>query len=139
MKELDNFIVGLTDHELAIFFAYRYEGFLKKSKIKIENEIKNRDLSSEKLKSLSKIKLNNELHKETKCCPRCGSKKLFMETDYREVPVSEFSSAEVATDSNRCRLCGYNPNKSNPKNFTERIRKVFKKTKMSRINKWNEL
>ena len=139
MKELDNFISGLTDHEIAVFFAYRYEGFLKKSKLKIENEIKNRNLSSEKLKSLSNIKLNKVLLKETRCCPRCGSEKLFMETDYKEVPVSEFSSAEVATDSYRCRLCGYNPDKSNPKNFANRILKVFKKTKMSRINKWNEL
>ncbi len=139
MKELDNFILGLSDHELAIFFGYRYGGFLNRSKLKIENEIKKRNLSSEKLKSLSNIKLNNDLTKETKCCPRCGSEKLFMETDYNEVPVSEFSSAEVATDSYRCRLCGYNHDKSKPENFAERIRQAFKRTRMRRINKWNEI
>ena len=139
MKELDNFLDSLSDHELAIFFGYRYEGFLKKSKLKIENEIKKRNLSSEKLNSLLNIKLNKELPKESNCCPRCGSEKLFIETDYKEIPVSEFSSAEIATDYYRCRLCGYCPDKSNPKNFTEKIRKAFKKTRMLRINKWNEI
>ncbi len=127
MSELDNFISSLSDHELAIFFGYRYDRFLDKSKEKIDKEIKKRNLSSEKLKSLLDTKLNNESIKDIRNCPRCGSNKLFIETDYKEIPISEFSSAEVAMDSYRCRLCGYNANKQTPKNFLERIKRIFKK------------
>lgn len=139
MNELDDFINSLTDHELAIFFGYRYKRFLDKSKMKIDKEIKMRNLSSEKLESLLNIKLNEDVQKDNRSCPRCGSDKLFIETDYKEIPVSEFTSAELALDSFRCRLCGYNPDKSNPKNFIERIKRIYKKTRTSRINKWNEI
>ncbi len=139
MSELDNFISSLSDHELAIFFGYRYDSFLENSKKKIETEIRKRNLSSEKLKSLIDAKLINESIKESISCPRCGSYKLFIETDYKEIPVSEFSSAEVAMDSHRCRLCGYNADKKTPKKFSEKIKRIFKKNRTQRINKWNEI
>ena len=139
MSELDNFIRGLSDHELAIFHGYRYENFLKASKVKIEEEIKKRKLSAEKLNLLLAAKLNKELSTEIRCCPRCNSEKLFIETDYKEIPVSEFSSAEVAVDSFRCRLCGFNAGKSRPKNLAEKLKRIYKKTRIRRINKWNEI
>lgn len=139
MKELDYFLNNLSDHELAVFYGYRYSGFLGSSKEKINKEIKKRNLSREQLKSLLDKKLNNDLKKEKIECKRCGSNSLFIETDYKEVPISEFSSAEIAMDSYRCRLCGYNANKAEPGNFLERIKKIFKKDRHSRINKWNEI
>src|SRR5680860_302989 len=114
MSELDNFISNLSDRELAIFFGYRYDRFLDKSKVKIDNEIRKRKLSPEKLKSLLDTKLNKVSINEIRSCTRCGSNKLFIETDYKEIPVSEFSSAEVAQVSFRCRLCGYNLDKTTP-------------------------
>lgn len=139
MKVLDNFLSNLSDHELAIFFGFRYNTFLYKSKEKIDNEIKKRNLSPENLKSLKDKKLINESIEEIKKCPRCGSNKLFIETDFKEVPISEFSSAEIAMDSFRCRLCGFNANKSTPKNLLDRIKRMFKTNKRNRINKWNEI
>lgn len=139
MSELDNFISNLSDHELAIFFGYRYDTFLDKSKVKIDNEIGKRKLSPEKLKSLLNTKLNKASLNEIRTCTRCGSNKLFIETDYKEIPISEFSSAELAHDSYRCRLCGYNLAKSTPNNFLERIKRMFTKTRSQRINKWNEI
>ena len=38
MKVLDNFLSNLSDHELAIFFGFRYDTFLYKSKEKIDNK-----------------------------------------------------------------------------------------------------
>jgi len=139
MSELDKFISSLSDHELAFFFGYRYNRFLENSRKKIDNEIRRRNLSPEKLKSLKEEKLVIKSVKESKSCPRCGSDKLFIETDYKELPVSEFSSAEVAIDSYRCKLCGYNAGKKPPKNFLERVGRIFKKNRTRRINKWNEI
>ncbi len=139
MKELDYFLNKLSDHELAIFYGFRYSGFLDGSKEKIDDEIKKRNLSLEKLKSLQYKKLINDSKEEKIGCERCGSNKLFIETDYKEVPISEFSSAEIAMDSYRCRLCGFNANKAKPKNLFDRISKAFKKNRQSRINKWNEI
>jgi len=139
MKELDYFLNNLSDHELAIFYGHRYLGFLDSSKEKIDTEIKKRNLSRKQLKSLLDKKLISDSKEEKIGCERCGSNRLFIETDYKEVPISEFSSAEIAMDSYRCRLCGYNANKAAPKNFLERMKKVFKKDRQSRINKWNEI
>ena len=139
MKEFNNFLSKLSDHELAIFFGYRYNSFMANSKEKIDNEIKKRNLSSEKLKSLLDTKLIIETRSENKSCARCGSHKLYIETDYKEIPISEFSSAEIAMDSYRCRLCGYNADKATPKNILDRIKRVFKKSRKNRVNKWNEI
>ena len=92
MSELDNFISSLTDHELAFFFMYRYSGFLDKSKEKIDAEIGKRNLSPEKLKSLANIKLNSGSVNEFITCQRCGSEKLFIETDYHEIPLKKRNS-----------------------------------------------
>ena len=139
MNKLDNFINSLSNHELAIFFEYRYNGFLKNSKEKIDTEINRRNLSPEQLKLLKDKKLIIDSSEETKFCQRCGSDKLFVETDYKEIPVNEFSSAEIAVDSYRCRICGYNADKKAPDNFFERIIRIFKKNGTQRINRGNEI
>lgn len=139
MSKFENFINNLSDHELAIFYGYRYLGFLDSSKEKIIDEIKKRNLSREKLKSLQDKKIISDSKEEKISCERCGSNKLFIETDYKEIPISEFSSAEIAMDSYRCRLCGFNAQKTKPKNLFDRIAKAYKKNRQSRIDKWNEI
>ena len=96
-------------------------------------------MSLEKLISLQYKKLINDSKEGKIGCERCGSNKLFIETDYKEVPISEFYSAEIAMDSYRCSLCEFNANKAKPKNLFDRISKAFKKNRQSRINKWNEI
>jgi len=139
MSELDNFINKLTDHELAVFYGYSYDGFLELSKKKINEEIKKRNLSKKKLYSLKDRKLINKSPGQTKICPRCGSDKLFVETNYMEIPVCEISSAEISIDSYRCRLCGYNPDKTKSNNLLDLIKRIFRKGRNIRINKWNEI
>ncbi|MBN1985498.1 MAG: hypothetical protein JW761_04290 [Prolixibacteraceae bacterium] len=139
MSEFDAFLSRLSDHELAIFYGYRYNGFLENSQKKIDREIGRRNLGPEKLKALKDRRLSSLTAEEIKTCPRCGSGQLFVESDFQEIPVTEFSSAEIAVDSMRCRLCGYNAGKATPGNFFEKIKQIFGRRRNRRINKWNEL
>lgn len=139
MKELDKFLSTLTDHELAIFSAYRYNTFLEHSRQKITLEIKRRQLSREQLDEYFKLKLPTNESTQQRSCPRCGSNNFITETDYHEKPVSEFSSAEIATDTRRCRICGLNTDKIPPKNLFDRIIRVFSNNKSHRVERWNEI
>ena len=56
-----------------------------------------------------------------------------------EIPVCEISSAEISIDSYRCRLCGYNPDKTKSNNLLDLIKRIFRKGRNIRINKWNEI
>ena len=78
MNDLDDFLHELSDNELAIFFWYRYEGFLAKSKMKIDSELEKRKLSRENLQSLLNTKLDKASSIDGETCPRCGSDKLFV-------------------------------------------------------------
>lgn len=139
MSEFEKFINRLSDHEFAIFVKYRYDGFLAGSKEKIDQELKNRKLTADKLESYSKEELNSDGGEGPQKCLRCGSAKLFRETSYQEIPFNEFSSLEVASETQRCRLCGFNPGKEEPKNFTERLKRMFGSLKGKRISKWNSV
>ena len=139
MKALDSFLTNLSDHELAIFCRYRYHGFLGSSKEKIANEIKKRKLTTEQLKSFEDKKLTTLLTNEKIKCFRCGSDRLYIESDYKEIPIAEFTSAEIAIDSYRCRLCGYNASKTTPNNVFDRIKRVFKNFAKSIFIKYNDI
>jgi hypothetical protein len=139
MNEFNKFIGSLTDHELAILVKYRYQGLLENSKQKINEEVKNRNLSISELNRYSSEKLNTKSAKGSKQCLRCGSEKWFEEHEYSEKPFNEFSSVEVVTDSYRCLLCGYNPFKETPKNFFQKLKKAVRLTKNKRFYKWNSL
>lgn len=135
MSKFENFITNLTDHELAIFARYSYHGFLKKSKGRIDKEIKKRKLSAVKLERYSREKLTVESAEESNQCPRCGSTKRITETDFWEIPFSEFSSVEMASDSNRCQLCSFNLEKNLSKDFFERIKRKWERITKSRFSK----
>ena len=139
MNEFEKFISRLSDHELAIFVKYRYDGFLAGSKEKIDKELKHRKLSADKLENYLKGKLNLNGGEDARKCLRCGSGKLFSETSYQEIPFNEFSSLEVASETHRCRLCGFNADKEEPKNFMDRIKRVLGSFRGKRISKWNSV
>ena len=139
MKALDRFLTNLSDHELAIFWRYRYHGFLDSSKEKITYEIKKRNLTIEQLKSFENKKLIIQSPEEKLKCVRCGSDKLYIESDYKEIPIAEFTSAEIAIDSYRCRLCGYNASKTTSNNLFNRIKRGFRNFGKSRFIKYNDI
>ncbi len=136
MSEFDNFIANLSDHELSIFIGYQYNAFLENSREKINKEIIKRNLSAQNLEHLFKKKINTESKDKSKNCPRCGSNKLFLEIDYEEKAKIHYVRAEVAIETNRCRLCGFNPDKETPKNIFERVKRIFKNNKTERFIKW---
>ena len=135
MENLDTFLESLSDHELAKFAGYRYDYFLSKSRQKIINETRKRKLDKEKLVDLFNKPFESEEQNEK--CPRCGSSRLFVETDYDVRAKRNYSTVEVAIDTKRCQICNYNPLKRQAKNLFDRMRIALKKKGNERITKWN--
>lgn len=120
MSRLEEFISTITDTELAIFIAYQFDGFINSSKQKLRDEVLNRGLISDKLSDLYKKGLSKPADKSIQFCPRCYSTKLFIETDH-ELRTVGHASYEVAVDTMRCRLCGYNPDKRKAENLLDAL------------------
>lgn len=138
-NELENFLTRLSDHELSIFIGYRFDDFLEESKKKIISEAKKRNLTKEKIEQLSITRLEIENNDKSLICSQCGSSQTFTETDYDQEIRHKYLTAEVAIETKRCRLCGFNPGKTNPKNLYERLKRLFrpeKTKKMVRIIDW---
>ena len=57
-------------------------------------------------------------------CPRCNSSRYIVETDY-ELMHDNMGGYEVAIETDRCRLCGFNPGKNKPKGIKERLKRIF--------------
>lgn len=124
MNDLNKFLHDLSDNELAVFIAYKFDDFLARSKQKIVSEVKKRGLSLGDLKLLydKGLPVNSE---SPISCPQCKSDRFFVETDYELKQNSRGRSYEVAVDSNRCRICGYNPAKSPQKGFLNKLKQAF--------------
>ena len=123
MKDLNDFIKKLTNIELAIFIFYRFKGFLSDSKEKIKDEVSKRNLSKEDLQKLFDkgiAKKSDRLN-----CPRCNSDKLFTEQDIEYV-ARRYSKGKVLVETTRCRLCGYNPGKSNKQTLFQKLFGLYK-------------
>lgn len=136
MSNLEVFLSKLTNHELSIFIGYRYNGFMEGSKEKIKKEAAQRNLSTEEIKRFLKTQIASKLETSNISCQKCGSQRLFIETDYEDVVRFQYLTAEMAIDTNRCRLCGYNPDKETPRNLIETIKRLFISNKKARFIKW---
>lgn len=124
MNDLNTFLQDLNNNELAVFIAYRFDDFMAKSKQKILSEVKNRGLSPDDLKRLYNTGLKIKSDSNLKC-PQCGSDHLFVETDYKLAQNSRRRSSELAVESNRCRICGFNPAKSPQKGLINKIKQAL--------------
>lgn len=134
MNDLTTFLQDLNDNELAVFITYRFDDFLAKSKQKIVSQVKRRGLSLEDLKLLSNIGLQVDSDSIISC-PQCKSNKFFVETDYKLNQNSRGRSYEVAVDSNRCQICGYNPAKSPQKGLINKLKQIlgfYEETRLKR-------
>ncbi|MFA8435332.1 MAG: hypothetical protein ACEPOZ_12510 [Marinifilaceae bacterium] len=123
MKNLNKFLSSLDDTELSIFIAYRFEDFLDRSRNKISAEVKRRKLNKSDLKKL----LEKGLPANTQnpfACPQYNSSRFSIETDY-ELRQKNYGSYEVAVETNRCQLCGFNPGKSTQKELVEKLKQIF--------------
>ncbi|MEJ2104946.1 MAG: hypothetical protein P8X47_10270 [Ignavibacteriaceae bacterium] len=123
----------LSDIELAKFVKYRLHDFLENSKQKIIEEVKVRNLTNEDLDNLFDLTINTE-NETGFICEQCGSSRFYKETDYELVQKS-YGSYEVAVESNRCRICGLNPNKNTQKGLINKLKKslgLYKDTQLKR-------
>ncbi|MCG8699097.1 MAG: hypothetical protein MI922_13675 [Bacteroidales bacterium] len=124
MTEFDKFLSKLTNSELATFISYRFESYLENSKQKILKEVQKRKLSYTDLKVLYQngIEVPN-VHDYA--CPRCNSTKYYTETEY-SIKQNKWGSREkIAIDTNRCRICDFNPAKSTQKGIINKIKQAF--------------
>jgi methionyl-tRNA synthetase len=133
MGELERFLDSLTDTELAVFIAYRYNSFLKESKEKIKSEVLERNLTNDKLNDLFNKGIIRDESKEGYFCPRCNASNYLTETDIEL--RQDFTSYEVAIDTNRCRICGYNPGKEKSSNLFKRMKKSLIRARGTRLTR----
>lgn len=108
MSKLEFFLNNLSDIELAFFFKYRYNEFLDNSKIKINNEIKARNLSNDDLTNLiltSKISKNNHSRNDL-LCPRCNSNKI-QSKKKKKLKTFKWISYEKTYYALSCKVCGH--------------------------------
>ncbi len=135
----NNFIKGLTDHELAVYIGYQYQSFLPYAKKKIKREVESRKLTKEQLEDYYKTKLI--YRSGDNFCERCGSNKFIADIDIEHRPDDESSSYDLEVTTLRCRLCNFNPSKVFPKNIFDRIKRLFydpnRSTKIVKYYDWD--
>ena len=106
MSKLQEFLDVLSDSELANFYLYRYEQFLKGSKDKIDAELSKRNISKENIEI---YRLENKVISEDKC-PRCGSNKFYNSTEIETITYS-YASVDLEVDYKTCLVCLYSEEK----------------------------
>lgn len=80
MGKLRNFLKDLSDYELFVFYKYRFDNFLTKSKNIILEEFQNRKLNPDDYNLIVKKKQIHTKHNNSDLiCPRCGSDKYYIE------------------------------------------------------------
>jgi hypothetical protein len=133
MNELESFLKTLSDVELAKFIVYRYKDFVGSSIDTIIAEAKTRNLNHIDIRRLYYQDVEHD-EKVKNRCEQCGAARFFTETDYEMRQTNRYLSYEVAIESERCRICGFNPDK-NSKGLLNTIRKklgLFHKTRLKR-------
>lgn len=120
--KFNSFIESLNDHELAVYVGYQYEGLLNSSREKVKNEISSRNLTKTKLENYLNSKL--KYIEEVKYCEKCGSNKFYKDIDI-EYKNKKYSTTELEVQTNRCRLCNYNPSKVTEKKYIQTYQTIF--------------
>lgn len=121
-EKLESFIKSLSDHEFAVFLMYQSEGLLPYAQQIVKDEITKRQLTKTQIENYGNKPLS--YNEEGKFCSRCGSNKIFKETDI-EYQNSNHFTREIEVSTNRCRLCNYNSSKTLEKDLFNRIKLFF--------------
>src|SRR5690554_7926941 len=88
MSKLQTFLDELTDSELVSFYNYRYEQFMKSSKVKIDSELIKRGMQKEDFDHYRVDILANTEER----CPQCGSQKFY---NSKEIETVTYSVASI--------------------------------------------
>lgn len=110
MSKLQTFLDELTDGELANFYTYRYEQFLKGSKEKIDAELDKRAMIKTRILEY----VVKSVQKSTEQCPRCGSTKFYNSPEIETITYST-ASVDLEVDYRTCLVCLYSEEKENNK------------------------
>jgi hypothetical protein len=129
-NKFDELIQSLSDHELAVFSVYQYEGLLATSKEKLKNELTFRGLTKTQIADYSNRRLYyTGTTEEEETCERCGSNIFFNDIDI-ELLSRRYWTSVYEFKTNRCRICHLNTSKEPPKNFFKRVKwYLFEKNK----------
>lgn len=120
-EKFNSFIKSLSDHELAVYLKYQGDGLFPHAQQNVKDEIKFRHLTKVQLENLENTPLS--YIEEGEFCTRCGSNKIFNETDIEYNNGNNFTR-EIEVSSPRCSLCNYNPSKDE-KNLFQKIKQFF--------------
>ena len=116
MSKLENFISNLDNTELASFYHFRFNSFMKNSKKIILNELKNRNMKEYQIeKYLPKLteKIEREIT-DKKICPKCYSNKFYDSTEIEKITI-EFETIEYSENYKTCLICLYSQEKIDKK------------------------
>ncbi len=127
-ESLEDFLVKLTNKELAFFFQFRRTEFMPESQNKIHSELKSRNLTELKIAELTKPIGKTELEN----CPRCGSQ-IFQEIKETELRSTKYGGYEVEINSWKCRICGYNSRIDKPINWKIRLDRFLGKYSWTKL------
>lgn len=122
-KQLDAFLNSISDHELAIYVGYQHPSFLKHTKESVRQEIETRGLSKNQLELYYRTKLADSENGLPRCA-RCGSNKFITDLDI-ERAGAKYGEYVMHVETNRCKLCHFNPSKVHEKNLWKRIKRFF--------------
>ncbi|WP_139957805.1 hypothetical protein [Flavicella sediminum] len=114
MSKLENFLSNLEDFELASFYHFRFNSFLKYSKKIILNELKRRNI--EELEVNKYLPVTNEKIEEDiiaeKICPKCYSNKFYSSNETESILI-KFETYDYSEKYKTCLICLYSQEKIN--------------------------
>ena len=111
MSALTDFLLELTDHELAAFYHFRYEQFMQGSKDKILKELENRSIHVGSIPDYLE-RNDSDKHKiiENDLCPRCMSSKFYTSHEVETITYS-YASVDLDVDYKTCLVCLFSEEK----------------------------
>jgi hypothetical protein len=133
MGKTRQFLDTLSDHELAFFYKYKLHTYMRDTQLNINAYVIERDLNHEKINQLI-TKPTQLYYKKAKCCPRCGTNKLLVNTvEWTETYGKAGYEDEIAVgdammgkatykDEIICNVCNFwlqDPNNKNPEKSKE--------------------
>ncbi|MEX1191471.1 MAG: hypothetical protein WEA99_05815 [Brumimicrobium sp.] len=111
MSRLVDFLISLTDMELAQFYKYRFHQFLPNSKQSILHELRQRKMNPENLEQYIYFESHEEKSMvKGEYCSRCYSTKLYT-AEEKETLEFKYDTVEVDAYYKTCLVCLYSPEK----------------------------
>ncbi|MDX1828621.1 MAG: hypothetical protein R3342_03650 [Lutibacter sp.] len=131
MSELKKFLHDLEDFELASFYHFRFNSFMKNSKEKILNELKSRNIKEYQIdKYLLKLNEKIELEiEEGKVCPKCYSDKFYNSTEIENITI-QFETIRYSENYKTCLICLHSQDKIESQKEKNSIWNIFSVIKL---------